>query len=145
MVRSMLKGKSVPSKFWGEATVTTTYILNKCPTKKLSGMTPEEKWSGKKPSVDHFRIFGSLCYVHLLDQKRKKLDDKAQQMLLVGCHSTGGYKQYNLDTKKVVVSRDVTCIENESWKWKVVEENVRVSDDLPLIDELEDELYNELN
>ena len=35
MVRSMLKEMKLPHKFRGEAVNTTTYILNRCPTKKM--------------------------------------------------------------------------------------------------------------
>ena len=35
MVRSMLKGKHLPKELWGKAVSTATYILNRCPTKKL--------------------------------------------------------------------------------------------------------------
>ncbi|PNX77519.1 retrotransposon protein [Trifolium pratense] len=49
MVRSMLKEKYLPINLWGEAVNTAVYILNKCPTKKLNNIVPEEKWSGKKP------------------------------------------------------------------------------------------------
>ncbi|MCI82297.1 retrovirus-related pol polyprotein from transposon tnt 1-94, partial [Trifolium medium] len=42
MVRSMLNGKHLAKELWGEAVSTATYILNRCPTKKLEGITPEE-------------------------------------------------------------------------------------------------------
>ena len=42
MVRSMLKGKNLPKEFWGEVVSTATYILNRCATKKLEGITQEE-------------------------------------------------------------------------------------------------------
>jgi hypothetical protein len=35
MVRSMLKGKHLPKELWGETVSSATYILNRCPTKKL--------------------------------------------------------------------------------------------------------------
>lgn len=35
MVRSMLKQKSLPHKFWGEAVSIAAYVLNRCPTKNL--------------------------------------------------------------------------------------------------------------
>ena len=71
MVRSMLKGKNLPKEFWGEAVSTATYILNKCPTKKLEGITPEECWSGVKPSLSHLKVFGSIAHRHVLDQLRR--------------------------------------------------------------------------
>ena len=42
MARSMLKKKNMPHMFWGGAVSTVTYILNKCPTKKLKNKVPEE-------------------------------------------------------------------------------------------------------
>lgn len=52
MVRSMLKAKNLPKHLWVEAVATATYLLNRCPTKKLWGVTLEEKWSGMKPDVN---------------------------------------------------------------------------------------------
>ena len=57
MVRCMLKSKSLSKYLWGDATVTTTYILNRTPTKRLNAITPEEAWSYEKPSVSHLKVF----------------------------------------------------------------------------------------
>jgi transposase InsO family protein len=85
MARSMIKQKNLPHKFWGKAVTVATYLLNKCPTKKLNMKVPEEAWNGRKPSVKHLRIFGSLCYKHVSNAKRSKLEDKSEIMILVGC------------------------------------------------------------
>jgi len=53
------------------------YLINRSPTKKLHDKTPEEAWCGVKPSVQHLKILSSLCYKHVPDQLRKKLDDKS--------------------------------------------------------------------
>lgn len=42
MIRSMLKGKNLPKFLWGEAAATAAYILNRCPSKRLNCLTPEE-------------------------------------------------------------------------------------------------------
>lgn len=42
MARCLLKSKSVPGEFWGEAVSTAVYLLNRAPTKSLQGMTPFE-------------------------------------------------------------------------------------------------------
>ena len=71
-------------------------------------MTPQEAWSGRKPAVDHFRIFGCIAYAHVPYEKRKKLEDKSSKCVLIGVSETSkAYKLYDLLTKKVVVSRDV--------------------------------------
>ncbi|CAJ2662467.1 unnamed protein product [Trifolium pratense] len=109
--------KNLPHKFWGEAVLTAAYILNKCPTKKLK-VVPEEAWCGRKPSVKHLKVFGSLCYKHVPDARRTKLEDKSEIMILIGYHPTGAYKLYNPITQKVHISRDVIVNEEEKWKWE---------------------------
>ena len=99
-----MKGKGMPHYLWGEATSTVVYILNRCSTKRLQGYTPEKAWSEKKPSVSHFRIFGSLCFKHVPEQIRKKLDCKVEPMILIGYHLIGAYKLYDPRRKKVVIS-----------------------------------------
>ena len=54
MVRSMLSDKNIPKTFWPEVVNRTIYVLNRCPTLAVKDITPEEAWSGVKPSVDHF-------------------------------------------------------------------------------------------
>nr|KYP55857.1 Retrovirus-related Pol polyprotein from transposon TNT 1-94 [Cajanus cajan] len=65
MVRSMLKGKNIPKKFWAEAVQCAFYVQNICPHAKLGKKTPQEIWSGMKPSVSHLRVFGSVAYVQV--------------------------------------------------------------------------------
>lgn len=60
------------------------YVQNRSPTAVLENITPEEAWSGKKQGVEHFRVFGCVAHVHILDQKRSKLDDKSKQCVLLG-------------------------------------------------------------
>jgi len=107
MIRSMLKQKQMPHYLWGEAAATAAYLINISPTKKLQDKTPEEAWCGVKPSVQHLKIFGSLCFKHVPDQLRRKLDDKSQVMIMVGYHSTGAYKLYDPNNKKIVFNKDV--------------------------------------
>ena len=63
---------------------------------------------GKKLNLAYLRIFGSIAYVHMLKEKRRKLDTKAEKCILVGySDEQKGYKCYNPRTKEVRVSRDV--------------------------------------
>ncbi|GAU47337.1 hypothetical protein TSUD_101250, partial [Trifolium subterraneum] len=117
MARSMVKQKGLPHRFPGEAVSTAVYILNRSPTKNLKDKVPEEVWSKCKPSVTHFKVFGSLSYKNVPDARRKKLDDKSEPMIFVGYH-TGAYRLYNPTSDKIEISRDVKVLENESWDWK---------------------------
>jgi len=46
--------------------------------------TLEEAWSGEKPNVDYFRLFGCLAHVHISYQHRVKLNDKSKKCVLIG-------------------------------------------------------------
>lgn len=52
-----------------------TYVLNRCPTKKLKEVVPIEKWNGNSQSVSHFKVFGYVFYKHIPDATKRKLDD----------------------------------------------------------------------
>jgi len=125
MTRSMLKMKKMPNTFWGEAVRTAVYISNRCSTKKLNQI-PEEIWLGCKQSAKHLRVFGSLCYMHIPDAKRRKLGDKSEPMTLVGYHETGAYKLYHPLNHSIVISRDVKIYENESWDWNKKDDQVQL-------------------
>ena len=76
-VRSMLIGAKLPRRFWGEALATAVYLRNRSPTKAISGLTPYEGWTGRKPAVNHLRVFGCVAYAHIAKELRRKLDSKA--------------------------------------------------------------------
>lgn len=81
----------------------------------MDGITPEEAWSGIKPDVSQFKIFGSLCYKHVPDQLRSKFDDKSEVKVFLRYHPTGAYKLYDPRSNKIMVSRDVIVDETKWW------------------------------
>jgi len=108
MTRTMLKEKGLPKQFWAEAVACSTYLLNRCPTKSVKNMTPQEALSGYKPSVAHLRIFGCLAYSQVPESKRKKPDGRGEKCIFLGySEESKAYKLYNTLTKKLVVSKDV--------------------------------------
>jgi len=50
--------------------------------------TPEEAYSGKRPDVGHFRIFGSSVYCHVTKDAQKKLEPKTKLGIFVGYTDT---------------------------------------------------------
>ncbi|XP_074327778.1 uncharacterized protein LOC141665692 [Apium graveolens] len=117
MARSIVKAKHLPRTFWAEAVLCAVYLLNRCPTKSVKKKTPNEAWSGSKPSVGHLRIFGCIAYVHVPDQKRKKLDDKGEKCIFTGYDKRSkAYRLYNPLMKKLIISRDVEFDESDYWR-----------------------------
>ena len=81
-------------------------------------MTPQEAWSGIKSCVSHLRVFESIAYSHVPDEKKGKLDDKSKKCILVGySENSKAYRLCNPISKKIIISRDVHFNEEESWKW----------------------------
>ena len=118
MVRSLLAKGRVPKTFWPEAVNWSVHVLNRSPTFSVQNKTPEEAWSGRKPVVDYFRIFGCIAYAHIPDAQRKKLDNKSTKCIFLGVsEESKAYRLYNPVTKKIVISRDVIFVENEKWSW----------------------------
>ena len=70
---------------------------------------PEEVFSIKKPEVIHLRILGCLVYIHVLKEKRTKLDPSRKKGIFVG------YIIYFLGFKKIDISRDVTFDEDSKY------------------------------
>jgi hypothetical protein len=105
---SMLKAKKLAGWFWGEAVNTAVFILNRCPTKGVEGMTPFEAWHGKKPAVHHLKTFGCIVYVRNTKPHLQKLEDRGRKMIFVGYeHRTKAFRAYDPETRRVHVSRDV--------------------------------------
>ncbi|KAF7843277.1 Retrovirus-related Pol polyprotein from transposon TNT 1-94 [Senna tora] len=93
----------------------------------LMGPTKTASYSGKekspfelifdtKPNVSYFRVFGSICYVHVPKANRTKLDPKARKCVFVGYDSCRkGWKCMDPETKKFITSRDVVFYEVSSY------------------------------
>jgi len=80
----MFKTKKMSKEFWAEIVNYAIYLSNKCPTKGLNGMTPQEAWNERKPNATYLKVFESISYVLVDDQVRTKLDDKSKRMIFVG-------------------------------------------------------------
>lgn len=121
LAQSMLRAKGMPKRFWGDAVTCVVYLLNRAASKSVQGMTPQDAWSGQKPIVSHFRIFGSIAYSHIPDEKRGKLYDKSEKCIMVGySENSEAYCLYNPITKKLIISRDVEFNEEDSRKWEAM-------------------------
>ena len=56
----MLNKKDLPDFYWVEVVATTVYIMNRTPTAAIHGMTPKERYTGRKLDISHLKIFGIL-------------------------------------------------------------------------------------
>ena len=75
----MIEAKDLNPKLWDEAINCAAYIQNRSPHKALDGKTPYEAWCGHKPSVSHFRVFGSKAWARIPPKKRKALQPQSKE------------------------------------------------------------------
>eukprot|EP00798_Chlamydomonas_sp_ICE-L_P021736 gene21736-biopygen30432 len=111
MARTMLIESEMSKGFWTYAFTCASYLRNRLPSKRRA--TPYERFFGQVPDVSLLRVFGTRCYVKLLDGKtRSKTDERAIRGRLVGYSSMSkAYQIWIPEQHKVVVARDVVFFE----------------------------------
>ena len=106
--KAMLSDLDLPLSLWAEAACTVVYIQNRSHHAILREKTPEEVFTGKKPAVDHMRIFGTPVYIHVPKEKRAKLEPSRKKGIFVGySESSKAYRIYVPRQRYIEVSRDV--------------------------------------
>jgi hypothetical protein len=114
MVRSMISYSTLLVSLWMEALKTAIHILNRVPSKSVL-KTPYEMWTGRVPSVNHLRVWGSPAEAKVFNLTIAKLYPK-----IVSCHFIGyperskGFRFYCPDRfTKFVEMRHAVVLEDE--------------------------------
>ena len=112
MVRSMISHTSLPLNLWGEALKTAAYILNRVLT-KAANKTPYEMWTGRKPSLQHLRIWGCPAEARPYRPQEKKLDERTVSCYFVGyAERSRGYKFYDPTNRTIFETNTVKFFED---------------------------------
>lgn len=77
VARSLMFQASLPLKFWEEAILTTTYLINRIPTPVLNNKSPYEPLFNKIPYYNNLWVFGCLYFASTLTAYRTKFDPSA--------------------------------------------------------------------
>ena len=114
-VRCMLSQSKLSKVFWAEALSYASFIINRLPASALDGKTPKEVWSGQPVSdYDCLHIFGCPAYFHV---KESKLNPRAKKAIFMGfSEGVKAFRLWNPESKKIVLSRDVTFDESAMLK-----------------------------
>ncbi|KAK2372230.1 putative mitochondrial protein [Trifolium repens] len=126
--RVMLHAKNVPYHFWAEAMNTACYVHNRVTLRKGTTFTLYELWKDRKPTVKHFHIFGSECFILADREPRRKLDPKSEKGFFLG-YSTNSraYRVYNTKTQVVMESANVVVKDSPDKEKEGVDQGTSVS------------------
>lgn len=99
---------NLPKRFWRECVLTSAYIINRLASKILGKKAPYELLHNQKPEYDHMRVFGCLTYFWSIETKGDKMEAMGRPGIFLGYpQGKKGYKFFDIDSKKMVVSRDL--------------------------------------
>jgi hypothetical protein len=62
----------------------TIYVQNKSLHWNLKNITPDETFTGVKPEIEYFRIFGCPMYFHVPKEKKSKLYPSGRKDTFMG-------------------------------------------------------------
>ncbi|KAL6329562.1 hypothetical protein AAG906_022139 [Vitis piasezkii] len=100
MVRSMISHSTLPEKLWGEALKTAAYILNRL-------------WTGRRPSLKHFHIWGCPAEARPYKPHEKKLDSKTVSSYFIGyAERSRGFKFYDPAIRSIFETGTATFFED---------------------------------
>ena len=110
---ALLAHASMPLKFWDEAFLTATYLINLMSSKVINNISPSERLLGVPPDYKPLRVFGCACWPNLRPYNSHKLSFHSKQCVFLGYSSHHkGVKCLDVSTGRVYVSRDVVFDEN---------------------------------
>jgi hypothetical protein len=112
-VRAILVNAEAQLEFWEDAAMTFVYCRNRC-WKKSIGITPYEKWHGKKPDISNLRVWFSIAVALIPPEKKEwhKLLPHGFKGILVG-YGGSGYRIFDPVSRKIVTSNHCSIHENQ--------------------------------
>ncbi|GJT28936.1 retrovirus-related pol polyprotein from transposon TNT 1-94 [Tanacetum coccineum] len=101
--RTMLIFSRLPEFLWAEAVATACFTQNRSIINTRHNKTPYELLRGRKPNVEYFHVFGSLCYPTNDRDDLGKMKPKADIGVFIGYSETSrGFQIYNRRTKRIM-------------------------------------------
>jgi hypothetical protein len=121
MAKTMLDEHRTPRRLWADAISTACYISNRIFLCSILHLTPFEFHFGCKSSVSHLRPFDCKCFV-LKRGNLDKFESRSSNGILLGyTPHARSYRVFNLETKTIVESCDVTFDETAPYPHDVFE------------------------
>ena len=105
---ALLANASMPLKFWDQAFLTATYLINLLSSKVVNFEVPIIRLLGETPDYSNLRVFGCACWPNLRPYNSRKLSFRSTQCAFLGYSSMHkGFKCLDISTGRIYISRDV--------------------------------------
>ena len=113
---TFLLHQKVPQRFLGDAILAACFLINHMPSSVLHDHIPHSiLFPNQPPLCLPLRVFGWVCFVHIITLVQDKLLAKATKCVFLGYSQLQrGYRCYSLDTYRYFIFVDVTFFENSS-------------------------------
>jgi hypothetical protein len=145
--RALLIQAKLPQSFWSFAALHATNLLNYSPTRINNRFKcPYELWTGQKPSIEHFRVFGCDAFLYQPKAVRSTFDPTATPCIYLG-HQQKAYLVLEIETNLIRVSTEVKFKETQFSHAKTFmdeDENENVNQNEFLDDEPNEQLEHAL-
>ncbi|GAA0157871.1 hypothetical protein LIER_15039 [Lithospermum erythrorhizon] len=103
----------LPIKLWGDAILSSTYVINRLPTPILSWKSPYEALFLQPPNLEHLKVFGCLYFVTCIEPHKSKFQERAHPAIFIGYPpNQKALRYYDLMSNTVFVSRDIKFYES---------------------------------
>ncbi|GKB24736.1 retrovirus-related pol polyprotein from transposon TNT 1-94 [Tanacetum coccineum] len=103
VARIMLIFSEAPEFLWAEAIATACFTQNRSIVHTRYNKTPYELIQGRKPNIQYFYVFRSLCYPTNDRDDLGKMKPNADIGIFIGySESSRGFRIYNRQTKKIM-------------------------------------------
>lgn len=119
MMRALLLSSGLPPKMWGEAILTSNYLLNRIP-RKDEEKPPFELFKGRRPSYKHLKVWGCLAKVLIPPPKEITIGPKTVDATFIGyAQNSNAYRLLvhrgevsSIPKNTILESRNVTFFED---------------------------------
>ena len=111
----MLKLAKLPKSFWGAAINIAFYLINRSTSVPLDFDIPQRVWTEKDVPYSHLNEFGCKAFMHVPNEQRSKLNDKATPCIFIEYRAEEfNYMSWDSEKQKTVRRRDVVLHEYET-------------------------------
>ena len=119
MVNSLLISSGLLENLWGEAMLSTWFILNRI-TVKENEKTPYGIWKKRVPNLGIMKVWGCLAKVAILKPKRRKIGSKTIDTIFIGYGQNTSANRFlvidseikGISNNTIIESRDATFFED---------------------------------